>query len=150
MFACVSWTLLWLASTQSTFQTFFRCSRFSEFDRKTFIFKCNVCKLNFSKRLVTFSGLSHTNQSILSHLLIVLLHCTQNQLSVEYGCKHGKLKTASRHCWWARLYGTTPKLLTNEWNFSSLRKNSLKKYSNANTVSHSKRRLTITFDDGRV
>jgi len=33
---------------------------------------------------------------------------------------------------------------------SSLCKNSFKKYSIANTVSHSKRRLTITFDDGRV
>ena len=31
-FACVSWTLLWLASTQSTFLEFFRCSQFSEFD----------------------------------------------------------------------------------------------------------------------
>ena len=33
---------------------------------------------------------------------------------------------------------------------SSLRKNSLKKYSNADTISHSKRRLTISFDDERV
>ena len=33
-FARVSWTLLWLASTQSTFLKFFRCSRFSEFDSK--------------------------------------------------------------------------------------------------------------------
>ena len=31
-FACVSWTLLWFASTQSTFLKFFRCSQFSEFD----------------------------------------------------------------------------------------------------------------------
>ena len=31
-FACISWTLLWLASTQSTFLKIFRCSRFSEFD----------------------------------------------------------------------------------------------------------------------
>ena len=33
-FACISWTLLWLASTQSTFLKFFGCSRFSEFDSK--------------------------------------------------------------------------------------------------------------------
>ena len=33
-FACVSWILLWLASTQSTFLKFFRCSRFFEFDSK--------------------------------------------------------------------------------------------------------------------
>ena len=38
-FACVSWTLLWLASTQSTFLKFFRCSRFSEFD-SYWIFMC--------------------------------------------------------------------------------------------------------------
>ena len=31
-FACVSWTLLWLVSTQSTLLKFFTCSRFSEFD----------------------------------------------------------------------------------------------------------------------
>ena len=37
-FACVSWTLLWLASTQSTFLKFFRCSRFSEFDSNAMIF----------------------------------------------------------------------------------------------------------------
>ena len=34
-FACVSGTLLWLASTQSTFTKFFRCSQFSEFDSKS-------------------------------------------------------------------------------------------------------------------
>ena len=33
---CVSWTLLLLARTQSTFLKFFRCSRFSEFDSKYF------------------------------------------------------------------------------------------------------------------
>ena len=31
-FACISWTLLWLASTQSTFLKIFRCSWFCEFD----------------------------------------------------------------------------------------------------------------------
>ena len=35
-FACVSWTLFWLAGTQSTLLKFFRCSRFSEFDSKYF------------------------------------------------------------------------------------------------------------------
>ena len=33
-FACLSWTLLWLAITQSTFLKFFRCSQFFEFDSK--------------------------------------------------------------------------------------------------------------------
>ena len=100
MFACISWTLLWVASTQSTFQTFFRCSRFSKFDSKTFIFKYNVCKLNFSKRLVTFSDLSLTNQSILSHLLTVLLwNMCLNTTNLK------------------QLPGTMPKLLTKEWNF---------------------------------
>ena len=31
-FACISWTLLWLVSTQSTFLKFSGCSRFSEFE----------------------------------------------------------------------------------------------------------------------
>ena len=60
-----------------------------------------------------------------------------------------KLKTASRHCWWAGLHRTGPKLWKRS-QISSLRKKSLKMYSNANTVSLARRRVTITFDDGYV
>ena len=40
-FTRFSWTLLWLASTQSTFLKFFSCcSRFSEFDSKCLVVVC--------------------------------------------------------------------------------------------------------------
>ena len=53
-FACLSWTLLWLAITQSTFLKFFRCSRFFEFDSKL-VHKTllgNISFISYNKRLL--------------------------------------------------------------------------------------------------
>ena len=41
-FAGVSWTLLWLVNTRSTFLKFFMCSRFSEFHSKPLANGCNI------------------------------------------------------------------------------------------------------------
>ena len=50
-FACVSWTLLWLASTQSTFLKCFKCSRFSEFDSNWIFMRLMYLKLLFGAHL---------------------------------------------------------------------------------------------------
>ena len=42
-FDSISWTLLWLSSTQSTFLKFFRCSRFCEFDSNLLTNEEKIC-----------------------------------------------------------------------------------------------------------
>ena len=80
-FARVSWTLLWLASTQSTFLKFFRCSRFSEVDSKY------LTKLSKWKKFVVYFWLrSHgkgQNFRPVENFVRFGVAFTQNHLAVR-------------------------------------------------------------------
>ena len=52
-FVHVCWTLWWLASTQSTFLKFFRCSQFSEFDSK---YNIHIVFPSWGKNRVSIKG----------------------------------------------------------------------------------------------
>ena len=88
-----SWTLLWLASTQSTFLKLFRCSRFSELDSKQI-------QENF----------------ILSHFLSLLERANTNYI-VKFNLRSGKEEAQIRISDYAHTVGVD----TVEWTWQLMK-----------------------------